>query len=80
MSCAVIGETEATEVTIRDGWLYTGDLAEIDPDGHIRIVGRLKDLIVNSGGDNIAPAPIEQEITLYPEVDQVIIVGDRSPP
>ena len=72
-------DPKATEVTIRDGWLYTGDLAEIDPDGHIRIVGRLKDLIVNSGGDNIAPAPIEQEITLYPEVDQVIIVGDGKP-
>lgn len=72
-------DPEATEVTIRDGWLHTGDLAEIDPDGHIRIVGRLKDLIVNSGGDNIAPAPIEQEITLYPEVDQVIIVGDGKP-
>ena len=72
-------DPKATEVTIRDGWLYTGDLAEIDPDGHVRIVGRLKDLIVNSGGDNIAPAPIEQEITLYPEVDQVIIVGDGKP-
>tara|TARA_Y200000002_G_scaffold68835_1_gene53596 strand:+ start:95 stop:1561 length:1467 start_codon:yes stop_codon:yes gene_type:complete len=72
-------DPKATEVTIRDGWLYTGDLAEIDPDGHIRIVGRLKDLIVNSGGDNIAPAPIEQEITLYPEIDQVIIVGDGKP-
>ena len=72
-------DQKATEETIRDGWLYTGDLAEIDPDGHIRIVGRLKDLIVNSGGDNIAPAPIEQEITLYPEIDQVIIVGDGKP-
>ncbi|NCW74451.1 MAG: long-chain fatty acid--CoA ligase, partial [Gammaproteobacteria bacterium] len=57
----------------------TGDLAEIDPDGHIRIVGRLKDLIVNSGGDNIAPAPIEQEISLYPEVEQVVVVGDARP-
>jgi long-chain acyl-CoA synthetase len=72
-------DPEATEATIREGWLYTGDLAQIDPDGHIRIIGRLKDLIVNSGGDNIAPAPIEQEITLYPEVDQVIIVGDGKP-
>ena len=72
-------DPKATQATIRDGWLYTGDLAEIDPDGHIRIVGRLKDLIVNSGGDNIAPAPIEQEITIYPEVDQVIVVGDGKP-
>ena len=72
-------DPKATGATIRNEWLYTGDLAEIDPDGHIRIVGRLKDLIVNSGGDNIAPAPIEQEITLYAEVDQVIVVGDGKP-
>ena len=69
----------ATADALIDGWLHTGDLAEIDPDGHIRIVGRLKDLIVNSGGDNIAPAPIEQEISLYPEVEQVVVVGDARP-
>lgn len=72
-------DQEATAYVLRDGWLHTGDLAEIDPDGHIRIVGRLKDLIVKSGGDNIAPAPIEQEITLYPEVDQIVVVGDAKP-
>jgi len=72
-------DQEATTQVLRDGWLHTGDLADIDPDGHIRIVGRLKDLIVNSGGDNIAPAPIEQEITLYPEVDQIVVVGDAKP-
>jgi long-chain acyl-CoA synthetase len=72
-------DTEATSETIRNGWLHTGDLAAIDPDGHIRIVGRLKDLIVNSGGDNIAPAPIEQELSLYPEVEQVVVVGDGRP-
>ena len=72
-------DQEATSQVLRDGWLHTGDLADIDPDGHIRIVGRLKDLIVNSGGDNIAPAPIEQEITLYPEVDQIVVVGDARP-
>ncbi len=72
-------DPEATAKALIDGWLHTGDLAEIDPDGHIRIVGRLKDLIVNSGGDNIAPAPIEQEIGLYPEVEQVVVVGDGRP-
>ncbi len=72
-------DQEASSQVLHDGWLHTGDLADIDPDGHIRIVGRLKDLIVNSGGDNIAPAPIEQEITLYPEVDQVVVVGDAKP-
>ena len=72
-------DPEATAKALINGWLHTGDLAEIDPDGHIRIVGRLKDLIVNSGGDNIAPAPIEQEIGLYPEVEQVVVVGDGRP-
>ena len=48
-------DPESTSAALIDGWLHTGDLAEIDSDGHIRIVGRLKDLIVNSGGDNIAP-------------------------
>lgn len=72
-------DPEASANALVDGWLHTGDLAEIDSDGHIRIVGRLKDLIVNSGGDNIAPAPIEQEISLYPEVDQIVVAGDGRP-
>ena len=72
-------DLQSTSEALRDGWLHTGDLAEIDPDGHIRIVGRLKDLIVNSGGDNIAPAPIEQEMSLYPEIEQVVVVGDARP-
>ena len=72
-------DSQSTSEALRDGWLNTGDLAEIDPDGHIRIVGRLKDLIVNSGGDNIAPAPIEQEMSLYPEIEQVVVVGDARP-
>ena len=72
-------DPESTSATLINGWLHTGDLAEIDSDGHIRIVGRLKDLIVNSGGDNIAPGPIEQELSLFPEIDQVVVVGDARP-
>ena len=72
-------DPEAKASALIDEWLYTGDLAEIDSDGHIRIMGRLKDQIVNSGGDNVAPAPIEQGITLYPEVDQIVVVGDARP-
>ena len=72
-------DPESTSAALIDGWLHTGDLAEIDPDGHIRIVGRLKDLIVNSGGDNIAPGPIEQELNLFPEIDQAVVVGDARP-
>ena len=72
-------DPESTSAALIDGWLHTGDLAEIDSDGHIRIVGRLKDLIVNSGGDNIAPGPIEQELNLFSEIDQVVVVGDARP-
>ena len=72
-------DPESTSAALIDGWLHTGDLAEIDADGHIRIVGRLKDLIVNSGGDNIAPGPIEQDLSLYPEIEQVVVVGDARP-
>jgi Long-chain acyl-CoA synthetases (AMP-forming) len=70
---------EATAQTILDGWLHTGDLAEIDADGHIRIVGRLKDLIINSGGENIAPAPLEQALGFEPEIEQVVVTGDGRP-
>ncbi len=72
-------DPESTSAALIDGWLHTGDLAEIDSDGHIRIVGRLKDLIVNSGGDNIAPGPIEQELSLFSEINQVVVVGDARP-
>lgn len=72
-------DPQSTSAALIDGWLHTGDLAEIDSDGHIRIVGRLKDLIVNSGGDNIAPGPIEQELNLFSEIDQVVVVGDARP-
>lgn len=68
-----------TAKTIQDGWLHTGDLAAIDPDGHIRIVGRVKDLIVNSGGENIAPAPIEQDLVFHRDVEQAVLVGDGKP-
>ncbi len=70
---------EATAATLNNGWLHTGDLAEIDPDGHIRIVGRIKDLIINSGGENIAPAPLEAALMFHPDVAQAVVVGDGRP-
>lgn len=72
-------QPEATAETIVDGWLHTGDLAAIDPDGHIRIVGRCKDLIINSGGENIAPAPLEQAISFQAEIEQAVVCGDGRP-
>lgn len=66
----------ATAGAVRDGWLHTGDIGEIDADGDIRITDRKKDLIVVSGGDNVAPARIEGLLTLHPEIAQAMVAGD----
>ena len=54
---------KATQSMIVDGWLYTGDIAALDEDGHIGIVDRKKDIIITSGGKNIAPSEIENSLT-----------------
>ena len=69
----------ATAGAIRNGWLHTGDLGEIDADGYISITGRKKDIIVNSGGDNIAPGRVEALLTIEPEIEQAMVDGDRRP-
>ena len=73
------GRPEDTAEALRDGWLHTGDVGEIDADGYIRITDRKKDLIVNSGGDNIAPQRVEGVLALEPEIAQAMTVGDRRP-
>ena len=70
---------EETEKVIIDGWLYTGDIGEIDPeDGYLKITDRKKDIIVSAGGDNISPAKIENMITNEPQIDQCIVYGDKK--
>lgn len=68
-----------TSDTLRNGWLYSGDIGEIDADGYLKITDRKKDIIVNSGGDNIAPAKVEGVLTLQPEIYQAMVYGDRHP-
>jgi long-chain acyl-CoA synthetase len=73
-------DAEATRRAIgADGWLHTGDIGEIDGDGYIRITDRKKDIIVNSGGDNISPQRVEGMLTLQPEIAQAMVHGDRRP-
>ena len=68
---------EDTAKVIKDGWLYTGDIGEIDPrDGYLKITDRKKDIIVSSGGDNISPAKIENQLSNSPEIDQCLVYGE----
>jgi len=70
---------EETAKVIRDGWLHTGDIGEIDAeDGYLKITDRKKDIIVSSGGDNISPAKIENMITNATEIDQCLVYGDKK--
>jgi len=68
---------EETKKVIKDGWLYTGDIGKIDPkDGYLKITDRKKDIIVSSGGDNISPAKIENQLSNFPEIEQAMVYGD----
>jgi long-chain acyl-CoA synthetase len=71
---------EATaEVLTADGWLRTGDLAEIDDEGFVRITGRKKEILVTAGGKNVAPSTLEDRIRAHLLVDQCMVVGDGRP-
>jgi len=66
-----------TAETIVDGWLYTGDIAEIDADGFVKIVDRKKDIIITSGGKNISPSEIENQLKFSPYVTDAVVIGDK---
>jgi long-chain acyl-CoA synthetase len=70
------GRPQDTEAVIRDGWLHTGDIGELDADGYLRITDRKKDLIVLSGGENVSPAKVEGLLMAEPEIAQAVVAGD----
>ena len=68
---------DTAETFLSDGWLVTGDIAEIDQDGFVSIVDRKKELIITAGGKNIAPTKLEGAIKNHPLIGQVCVIGDR---
>ena len=70
---------KTAEAFTADGWLRTGDLAEIDDAGRIIITGRIKDIIITAGGKNVSPIPLEEEIVKCPIVEHCVVVGDQRP-
>ncbi len=69
----------ATAAVLRDGWLATGDIGEMDAEGYLYITGRKKDLIVSSNGKKIYPSRIEALLKREPLISHVLLIGDRLP-
>lgn len=73
-------DPEATDQVLdADGWFATGDIAEADADGFLRIVGRKKEILVTAGGKQVAPAVLEDRVRAHPAVSQCLVVGDGKP-
>ncbi|MFD6830775.1 long-chain fatty acid--CoA ligase [Streptomyces sp. TSRI0384-2] len=74
-------DAETGEVTRGpvDGWFPTGDLGALDEDGYLTITGRKKDILITTGGKNVAPAPLEDWLRAHPLVGQCMVVGDDRP-
>jgi long-chain acyl-CoA synthetase len=73
-------DPDATRAAIdADGWLRTGDVGVLDAEGYLSITDRKKDLIITSGGKNIAPSELERLLTSDPYIDQAVVYGDRKP-
>ena len=71
------GQTEA--LIDADGWLRTGDIGTIDADGFVSVTDRKKELVITAGGENIAPAAVENALVAHPLIGQALAYGDRRP-
>jgi len=71
-------QKEETEKVIKEGWLYTGDIGELDHNNYLKITDRKKDIIINLGGDNISPSKIENILCLNQLIKQSFVYGDKK--
>ncbi|GGQ92482.1 AMP-dependent synthetase/ligase [Streptomyces pilosus] len=74
-----LNDAKATDETLHDGWLATGDLGSLDGDGYLTITGRKKEILVTSGGKSVSPAVLEERVRDHPLVNQCIVVGNDRP-
>ncbi|WP_030900391.1 AMP-dependent synthetase/ligase [Streptomyces sp. NRRL F-5126] len=74
-----LGDKKATDATLYDGWLATGDLGSLDEDGYLTITGRKKEILVTSGGKSVSPTALEERVRAHPLVGQCIVVGNDRP-
>jgi long-chain acyl-CoA synthetase len=71
------GNPEASAEVLKNGWLYSGDVGELDEDGYLKITDRKKDIIVTAGGKNITPQYIENQLKVSSYVNDAVIIGDK---
>ncbi len=74
-----LNDPKATDATLHDGWLATGDLGALDEDGYLTITGRKKEILVTSGGKSVSPGILEERVRDHPLVAQCIVVGNDRP-
>ncbi|MBM3647810.1 MAG: long-chain fatty acid--CoA ligase [Alphaproteobacteria bacterium] len=72
-----LNQPEKTAETIRDGWLYTGDVGYLDNEGYLKITDRMKDIIITAGGKNITPSEIENQLKFSPYISDAVVIGDK---
>lgn len=69
-------DPEATASVLRGGWLHTGDVAQLDPDGHLRIMDRKKAIIITSGGKNVSPSLVENALKVSSYIKEAVVLGE----